>query len=310
MSIVAMSETVGSGGTEIGRALATALGWEFADREIITKAAESFGEGVMELKHATEEKPTLWERFRQSQRRYMTYVEAIVLQLAARGNVVLVGRASTVILGDLPHVLRVRVIAPERIRADRIERQQGLTAAAALDYVRDADRDLAARVRFLYHLDWEEPLLYDVVLNTDRLTVGQAVGMLRERLMGERLAPTDVTRRALRDRSLGASARAVLLANPTTRMRPINVGVVDGVIELTGRVDTEDERQAAEAAVARIPGAGDVRNGIVVFMPRAEAFAHGQFRHGEERSWGGYGGGWYERDQAEREARERDRKPS
>ena len=70
MSIVAMSETVGSGGSEIGRALAAALGWEFADREIITKAAESFGEGVGELRHATEEKPTLWDRFRQSQQRY------------------------------------------------------------------------------------------------------------------------------------------------------------------------------------------------------------------------------------------------
>ena len=68
MSIVAMSETIGSGGTEIGRALAGGLGWEFADREIITKAAEAFGEAVMDLRHATEERPTLWDRFRQSQR--------------------------------------------------------------------------------------------------------------------------------------------------------------------------------------------------------------------------------------------------
>ena len=73
MSIVAMSETIGSGGTEIGRALAGVLGWEFADREIITKTAEAFGEAVMDLRHATEERPTLWDRFRQSQRRYLTY---------------------------------------------------------------------------------------------------------------------------------------------------------------------------------------------------------------------------------------------
>ena len=84
MSIVAMSETVGSRGTEIGRSLAATLGWEFADREIITKAAESFGEGVSELTHATEEKPTLWDRFRESQQRYATYVEATVLEMAAR----------------------------------------------------------------------------------------------------------------------------------------------------------------------------------------------------------------------------------
>jgi cytidylate kinase len=304
MSLVAMSETVGSGGTEIGRALAGALGWEFADREIITKAAESFGEGVMDLLHATEEKPTLWDRFRQSQRRYTTYVEAIVLEMAARERVVLVGRASTVILADVPHALRVRVIAPETLRADRVQREHGLTPEAAREYVREGDRDLAARVRFLYHVDWEDPLLYDVVLNTERLSPARAVAVLRERLADERLAATDDARRGLRDRSLAALARAALLANPTTRPHPIDVKVAGGSLELTGRVDTAAIREAAEAAVAQIPGVVDVRNGLVVFISRADILAHGQFRHGEERSWGGYGGGHYERDKPDTERRE------
>src|SRR5688572_21424911 len=116
MSIVAISETVGSQGTELGRVLAAALGWEFADREMITKAAESFGEGVSERRHATEDEPTHWDRFRESQQRYATYGEATVLEMAARDNVVLVGRASTVILRDVQHAVRARVIAPEHAR--------------------------------------------------------------------------------------------------------------------------------------------------------------------------------------------------
>jgi cytidylate kinase len=294
MSIVAMSETVGSGGTEIGRALAAALGWEFADREIITKAAESFGEGVGELKHATEEKPTLWDRFRQSQQRYVTYVEATILEMAARDNVVLVGRASAVILRDVRHALRVRVIASEYARAKRIE-QQGLTAEAALETVRHSDHDLAARVRFLYHLDWEAPLLYDTVLNTERLSVPRAVAALREMLADERFASTDDLRQALRDRSLTASARAALLANPTTRHGSIRVTATSGAVVLTGLVLSEAERQAAEAAVARIAGVVGVRNGLVVQVT-VDELTHGQFRHGDERSWGGYGGSGYERD--------------
>ena len=103
MSIVAVSDTVGSLGTEIGRKVAAILGYEFANREIISKAAERFGEGVVELTHATEEKPTLWERLTDTQRRYTTYVEAIMLEMAARDSVVLVGRASTVILKSVPY---------------------------------------------------------------------------------------------------------------------------------------------------------------------------------------------------------------
>ncbi|MGH7279090.1 MAG: AAA family ATPase, partial [Candidatus Rokuibacteriota bacterium] len=108
MSIVAISETAGSGAIEIGRALAAGLGYEFADREIIEKAAEGFGEAVTTLTHATEEKPTLWERLSDTQRRYVAYVEATILDMAARDNVVLAGRGSTIVLAAVPHALRVR----------------------------------------------------------------------------------------------------------------------------------------------------------------------------------------------------------
>jgi Cytidylate kinase-like family len=50
MSIVAISETAGSMGIEIGRKLAESLGWEFADREILSKASEQFGENVTDLR--------------------------------------------------------------------------------------------------------------------------------------------------------------------------------------------------------------------------------------------------------------------
>src|SRR5207245_2208333 len=75
MSIVAISETAGSMGIEIGRKLAESLGWEFADREILSKASEQFGENVTDLRHSVEEKPTLWERFSDTQHRYKAYVE-------------------------------------------------------------------------------------------------------------------------------------------------------------------------------------------------------------------------------------------
>lgn len=299
MSIVAISETVGSRGTEIGRVLAETLGWEFADREVITKAAESFGEGVSELTHATEEKPTLWDRFRQSQQRYATCVEATVLEMAARDNVVLVGRASTVILRDVRHAVRARVIASERARAQRIEQGHGSTADAAHATVRHADRDLAARVRFLSHLDRDDPLLYDIVLNTERLSVARAVSTLRGMLADEQFASTERARQELRDLSLAASARAALQANAATRSSAIMVTATGGAVDLVGRVMSEAERQAAEAAVARLPGVGSVRNGLIVHGGVVDDFAHGQFRHDDERRWGGYGSGGYEGDRRE-----------
>src|SRR4029453_10185758 len=103
MSIVAISETAGSMGIEIGRKLAENLGWEFADREIRPKASEQFGEDVTGVRRRVEEKPTLWERFSDTEHRYKAYVEAIILEMAARDNVVLAGRSSTIWLRPVPH---------------------------------------------------------------------------------------------------------------------------------------------------------------------------------------------------------------
>jgi len=267
MGIVAISETAGSLGTEIGRTVAATLGYEFADREIISKVAERFGEGVMDLTHATEERPTLWERFTETQRRYMAYVEAMVLEMAARDNVVLVGRASTVILKRIPQTLRVRINAPESIRAQRIQQQHGFTPEAALDYVRQADRERAARVRFFYHVDWDDPLLYDLVINTEWLSVDGADRLIREMLEEEHFKISATAWKTTRDLSLAAQAKAALLANPMTRPRQIFVSCTDGHIVLSGSVHGEEERRMAKDAAASIPGVTEVLNNIIA-LPR------------------------------------------
>ncbi len=264
MSIVAMSETVGSLGDEIGRELGRALGYEFADREIIAKAAERFGESVMDLAHVTEEKPGLWERFSDSQRHYLASVEAILFEMAARDNVILSGRGSTILLSKVPHVLRVRITAPERVRAQRVEHQQGLTREAAADIVRQTDRERAARIKFLYHVDWDDPLLYDAVLNTERLTVERAARMLQDVLQAPRFATTAESAREVADLSIVAQARAALLANPVTRALRLSATCKDGHVLITGMVDQEEQRKAAQDIVGALPGVTGVLNEIVV----------------------------------------------
>ena len=214
MSIVAISQTLGSLGDEIGRELARILGWEFADREIIAQAAQRFGEGVLELEHATEEKPSLWDRFTDTKRRYLTYVEAMIFDMAARDNVILSGRGATIFLRKVRHALRVRISAPERVRAYRVEHQQELTSDAAIHRVRQNDRERASNVKFLYHVDWDDPLLYDLVLNTERMDVKEGARLIQNALQNERAQPTPESRAEVKDLSLAAQAKAALLAHP------------------------------------------------------------------------------------------------
>ena len=264
MSIVAISPTLGSLGDEIGREVARARGYEFADREIIEKASARFGEGVMELAHATEEKPTLWERFVDTSRRYMTYVEAIVFEMAARDNVVLAGRGAAFLLGTTRHVLRVRITAPERVRATRMVEQHGLIPEAAEGLVHQSDNEFGARVRYLYHVDWNDPLLYDLVINTDRLTVPEGAALIDRALQNARYQSTEEAMTEIRKLNLVTQCRAALLADPETRPLDIRVTYDQGQITLSGVVEHDEPRQRAEEMIARLPGAAPVSNNIIV----------------------------------------------
>src|SRR5438552_1481934 len=190
MSIVAISDTLGSRGDVMGRELARRLGWEFADPEVIAKAAEQFGEAVGELHQVTEERPSLWERFTDSKRRYLLYIEASVFEMAARDRMVIVGHGAAIMLRDILHALRVRVSAPERARVARVSQSQSLSEADALNAVRDSDSERASRMRYLYRVDMDDAFLYDLTINSERVAVEEGVRLMAEALSLERVRTT------------------------------------------------------------------------------------------------------------------------
>src|SRR5204863_2240166 len=264
MSIVAISDTLGSRGDAMGRELARRLGCEFADREVITKAAEQFGEAVGELHEVTETRPTLWERFTDSKRRYLLYVEATVFEMAARDRVVIVGHGAAIMLRDVRHALRVRVTAPERARVERIRHEHGYTESAALDAVRDSDNERAARMRYLYQVDMDDAFLYDLTINSERVNVEEGVQLLTEALHLERVRSSAATRAVAVDRATGALARARLAADPRTRSQRLSVEAHDRRIVVRGFADTEPHRTAALEIVRALPNVLEVADETVI----------------------------------------------
>ena len=289
MSIVAVSENLGSLGVEIGHALAASLGYQFAERDIISKAADRFGADVARLSHAVEERPTLVDRLNTAQRRFAQYVEATVLEMAARDDIVLVGLASTIILAGMPHTLRARITAPEERRAERVAQAEGLDPTVGLDRVRQSDRERGGRVWFLYHVDLENPLLYDLVINTDRLEAEEGGRLVQQALRHPRFQSTEASRLTMRDLSLVAQARAVLVADPVTHGRSISVECTNGLVNLSGRIEEWPVRRAAEQALGRVPGIREIR-----FLSPAAIDGPGSEEdrpdpHGEAHRWGGHG---------------------
>jgi cytidylate kinase len=269
MAIVTMSYQLGAGGAEIGMGVAQRLGYRYVDQELLTDAVHRYGLAEEKLSHLDESKPTLFERFDAETRHYITILQTTLLEFAEADNVVLMGRGGQWLLRGIPHVLRVRVIAPFDQRVRRwIRRTTEMTREtpnqrAAAEFVRRDDSDKAGRMRYLYEVDVADPTLYDLVINTETLSFEAGVDMIERALRRPELATTDATREIVRSRALASRVQVALAIHPETRRYRITVEAHDGTVTLegTGALDRAME-------VARdVPGVRLVQTRAVEIPP-------------------------------------------
>jgi cytidylate kinase len=100
---------------------------------------------------------------------YMKTVSAIIGELGQRGNIVIVGRGSQVILEELPTALHVLTQAPLELCARRIVERDQLTPEEASKRVNELNSGRAAFHRKFFKVDVNDPGLYDLVIDTGRL---------------------------------------------------------------------------------------------------------------------------------------------
>lgn len=261
MAIITMSHQMGAGGAEIGMGLAQRLGYHYVDQELLQDAVRRYGLIEEKLSHLDESKPTLFERFDAETRHYITILQTTLLEFAEHDDAVLMGRGGQWLLRGIPHVLRVRVIAPfeHRVRQwiKRTAEVSGETPnqRAAADLLRRDDSEKSGRMRYLYEVDIADPSLYDLVVNSEKLRYEAAVEMIEHVVRRPEMATTDAARRIVASRALASRVQVALATHPETRRYRITVEAQDGVVTLEGTAALERALEVARD----VPGVREVR---------------------------------------------------
>jgi cytidylate kinase len=109
-----------------------------------------------------------------------------VLKLAGLGNVILIGRGSTVITAHLPHVFHVRLVAPleNRIRhACKFYSDFNKTEAAARQFCLNEDLGRERYLKKYFNTDINDPLLYHMIINTGLVGYEEAARLIGEAVL-------------------------------------------------------------------------------------------------------------------------------
>ena len=100
--------------------------------------------------------------------KYVVQVSRLIQVLARAGNAVFVGRGAQFLL-PRPKTFAVRVVAPEAFRAQCVRQRHNVDLPEALEWVRRTDRGRHEFIQRFFHQDIDDPHLYDLVVNAERL---------------------------------------------------------------------------------------------------------------------------------------------
>ena len=109
---------------------------------------------------------------------YVRMVGVVILNMAKAGNVLIIGRASQVLLRDDPEALHIKVVAPLQRRVEKLMQTEGLTQREATQRVVASDQSRAEYLRRYYGVNWLDPQLYDLVINTGHLSIPTAMQLV------------------------------------------------------------------------------------------------------------------------------------
>ena len=260
MAVIAMTREMGSLGKDVAVRLAEQMGLTVVHHELVEHhLAEKLGVQESTVHRYLEGEASLLERWKIDKQKLSRFTAEEILELAQKGKVIIRGWGATGVLRHIPHVLRVRVCADMGFRERVMTQRLGLDAAAARQEIDRSDAAHAAIVRSFFGVDWQNPLIYHLVLNTGSVPIETCVTIVR--LLAERseFQETEETRSVLADKLVESRVRAALGDAFAT---PVDIRVEKGKVTLTGT--TMGPIGNVEEVVRSVPGVTDVENRVVV----------------------------------------------
>ena len=193
MSVITISRQLGSAGDYIASMLASMLSYRLVNKQSLLMEAQRRGMiAPGAVNEIGEGKPPLLERFYKDKSRAIYAVRSILREVAIEGNVVIVGRGGNVELKDHKDILNVRMIADFEARTARIMKEEGINKAQAIKMLKQSDKDRSEYVKHFFLMDNSDPELYDIVINTSKIspdTTARLILQAERQIRRKRTAP-------------------------------------------------------------------------------------------------------------------------
>jgi cytidylate kinase len=261
---------------KIAASVADELALELYDDKRLEKEAIRLSIKPEVLRDLEEKTPGLFSRiFSDKPQIYMNLLHGVVYEVAKQGQGIIMGHGSQMLLRDFGCALHVRIHASESSRIENLMSQRGLGREVAEKLVRKSDNERRGFMRFAFHMDWNDPSLYDLVINRDKLGIDSAAGLIIQAARSQEIKECSLTAlESMENLSLARRVQAAVLENEVAsdiyHRHMFHIEVPEkGVVQVSGYTDTEEARARFLEVVDGVPGVTEVRSEVSVVPPYA-----------------------------------------
>ena len=262
MPLIAITREMGSLGIEVAEQVAAELKLPLIHHEIIEHLADKMRVRKSHVERLLDGKAGILEKLTADKTSMSIYTAAETMDLAARdGGCVLRGWGAAQLLRTVPHAVCVRVCAPVELRKQRMLERLGSSDQEFIDAeIKISDEAHAAIIRRHFGVNWQDAELYDLVFNTERVSVGECVEDVLKLVRSPAFAETPASKIRLADLKMAALIKSALREHAPTRSVQISIEANDGAIALEGIVDSAGQRAEVERTVRGVAGVRAIEN--------------------------------------------------
>jgi cytidylate kinase len=251
---------MGTNGRKIAGRVAEGLNLELYDDQKIQEIIVSLGIRTEDIKELDEKEPGFFDRLLSRKPDiYLRCMDSAVYSVAKNGDGVIVGHGSQTLLQDFGCALHVLINNKIENRIKNLMEQEGMKQEAAEKVIRKSDNTLKGFFRFAYQREWDDPTIYDMVINTEKMGSETAARLIIEAAKSEEMKACSVTAiESMKRLSLAKKIEAELIKN-NIFVHNLNIEVAEnGVVNITGTALTTERKNLVMKIVKDIPEVSDI----------------------------------------------------
>ena len=265
MYFITISEMIGTNGEKIARKVAEELKYTFYGTKELFEAADTMG-SLSDIKKLDEKAPALLERlFSEKPKIYLDRLQSVIYELAKKGNAVFFGRGGKFLLQSFDCAFHILVTGSMEKRIQRVMEEKGVGREVAEKIINRSDHDKRGFIRFAYDEDWLNSQLYDLLLNTDKLSPDSAVKIILDAAKSDEIKSCGIDSVQLLGKlSLNRKVESALLEAGVMSVHLFFTVEEPDSVRLYGIVNSPVEKEESGKVLKKIKEIKNVKNELVV----------------------------------------------